>query len=257
MEKAGGYLRRTDASPKKSSPLLDVNDVRELADVEIARLTKLVDNLQVLAKCDAKDIAKLRDLNDECSNYNDEYVALTEQLGGLLRDIAWVLRGQEPELTSWGFTGLDQLAAELIVERDEARVAIQKAYYTIPWTGIPCPICDYLFPGIKCVCKPGQYSVYHESRRIKSTDWIAFQDQLPTRHQKVYLARHGSTYVGTFEFEPQMHVKCDDMRYWLATERLDGWLPCPPRPVAPKSMLAADPAKRPSQAVKTLGKVAS
>ncbi len=77
--------------------------------------------------------------------------------------------------------------------------------------------------------------------------WIPFQDQLPARYQEVFFARHGTTYTGTFELEPQMHILCRShgMRYWLASERLDGWLPCQPWPVAPKSKLAPDPANRP------------
>ncbi len=89
MEKAGGYLRRTDASPVNTSPLLDVVDVREAAAKEIAERDETI----------------------------EELTALYTRLGDLLRDIAFVLRGEPPELTSWGYTGLDQLAAELIVER--------------------------------------------------------------------------------------------------------------------------------------------
>ncbi len=91
MEKVGGHLRRADASLKKQSPVLDVDDVRRAADAEIAELRATA----------------------------DEEEALRHRLCDLLRDIAYVLRGEPPELTSWGFTGLDLLAARLLVERDE------------------------------------------------------------------------------------------------------------------------------------------
>lgn len=56
MVRAGGYLRRSSASPKLPSPVLDAGDVRIFAQVEINRLNDELQVVGVLVEGRVKDL---------------------------------------------------------------------------------------------------------------------------------------------------------------------------------------------------------
>jgi hypothetical protein len=59
MKKSDQYLIRTDASPKKPSPLVDILELRDLANDEITKLREALDRIRSMCTPDEKLICRV------------------------------------------------------------------------------------------------------------------------------------------------------------------------------------------------------